>query len=60
MEILKLMLLMMKISMILATGGSHLQSYLLRRQRLGGSWFEVSLRKQFVRPHLKNTNKKGW
>jgi hypothetical protein len=35
---------------------------LLRRQRSGGSQFDVSLGKQFMRPYLENTHhkKKGW
>jgi hypothetical protein len=32
---------------------------LLRRQRSGGSWFEASQGKWFVRPYEKNLYKKG-
>jgi hypothetical protein len=39
--------------------GSHLQSQLLGRQRLEGSWFEASLGKTFVRPLLSQEAKHG-
>jgi hypothetical protein len=43
----------------LGTGGSHLKSYLLRRWRLGGSWFKASLGKEFMRPYLENTQQRA-
>jgi hypothetical protein len=42
----------------LGTRGSHLQSQLLGRLRLEGSWFKASMGKKLARLHL-NTEKLG-
>jgi hypothetical protein len=42
--------------MVPGTSGSHLQSWLFRRQRSGGSQFEVNPGKWFLRPYLEKKN----